>query len=79
MALVKTVANSAPMVPTAKATRAMATPSALPGMANHSAAEPATRRTEKAAIQGLRGPVASATAPRMGESSAIRNPAAPVA
>ena len=79
MALVKTMANSAPMVASAKATSAMATASGSPGTANHSAAEPATSSTENAAIQGLRRPEASAMAPSAGEASAMMRPAAPAA
>ncbi len=79
MALVKTVANSAPTVPTANATRAIATGPLSPGAAHQSAAEPATSMTEKPAIHGFRAPIMSAMAPRIGDRAAMTNPAAPVA
>ncbi len=79
MALVKTVANSAPIVPMAKATSARVTAPSAPGAANHSVNEPATSITEKPAIHGFRGPPASATAPSIGEKTAMTKPAAAVA
>jgi hypothetical protein len=79
IALVKTVANSAATVATAKPRSAMTIPASAPGAANHSEPAPRKRRMEKLAIQGFRAPVASATAPRTGESRAIVSPATPVA
>ena len=73
------MANSAPIVAMTKPASAIGTAEAEPGTANHSIAEPMTSSPPKAAIQGLRGPVRSATPPRSGETSAMHRPAKPVA
>jgi hypothetical protein len=79
MALLNTVANSAPIVPTMKPARAMPIAAGSPGRANHSSVQPAMSSAPKAAIHGFLGPVASAMAPSAGEVSAMASPAAPVA
>src|SRR6516164_5509846 len=50
-----------------------------PGRPNHISAEPITSIAPNAAIHGLRRPLASAIAPRTGDSNAIAMPAAAVA
>ena len=77
MALLKTVANSAPMAATANASSTGVTPP--PGTPNHKAHAPTINRAPKPAIHGLRGPAASAIAPRIGENTAMMNPAEPLA
>src|SRR2546430_17385743 len=77
MALLNTVANSAPIEAITKATRTKSVPS--PGLPSQSAAEPATSRTPKAAIHGLRPPAATATAPRTRGNTALPKPAPPLA
>ena len=79
IALLKVVANSAPIVAMTKPASAIGTAAAEPGTANQSIAEPMTRSAPKAAIQGLRGPVLSAMPPSRGESRAMQRPAKPVA
>ena len=77
MALLNTVANSAPMPATANATTTRSAPS--PGLPNHSAADPTTSKVPNTAIHGLRRPEASAMAPSTGDSEAIRRPDAALA
>ena len=79
MALVKTVASSAPMVATAKETSTSGRRSILPGAARKSPQQPATSRTEKAAIHGLRGSPESAMAPSTGAMAAAMSSPMPVA
>ncbi len=68
MALLKTEANSAPMVASMKPASATATAWGAPGAAHHSMAQPRTSIAPKPAIHGLRGPDASATAPSAGST-----------
>ena len=79
MALLNTVANSAPMVAITKAASTSPTDCASPGRPSHSAVVPITRSTPNDAIHGLRRPLESATAPSTGDSSAMHSPAALVA
>ena len=80
MALVKTVASSAPMVARPKAMQHQRrTRSVRPGAASHRPNSPTTSSTEKKAIQGLRFWLASAMAPSTGASAAAISSAMPVA
>jgi len=79
MALVNTVESSAPTVATPKAMSTIGTRSVRPGMASQRPQRPATSRTEKAAIQGFRRWLASATAPSTGASTAAASSAMPMA
>src|SRR3972149_247289 len=72
-------ANPTPTAPTTKAMSTIGIVDTSPDLPNQSSAEPTTSSTPKPAIQGLRRPVASAMAPRTGENSAMKMPAAPVA
>ena len=79
MALLKTVASSAPMVASPNDKSTSGTRSVRPGTASQSPASPTTSRTEKPAIHGLRGSPASAMAPSTGARSAAISSLAPVA
>ena len=79
MALVNTVASSAPMVAMAKEISTSGSRSMRPGAASQSPHMPTTSSTEKAAIQGLRGRPASAMAPSTGARAAAISSAMPVA
>ena len=79
MALVKTVASSAPIVASTKHTSTTGRKRISPGIASHSPSNPITSTTEKPAIQGLRGNPASAMAPSTGASTAAMSSATPVA
>jgi len=52
---------------------------AAPGVAYHSIQQPMKPTIENSRIHGLRGPVASAIAPRIGEVSAMIAPPMPAA
>ena len=76
MALLKTMANSTPMVATTIMAMVNASPSeSTPGVAYHNAHEPATPRAVKTLIHGLRRPPASAMEPRNGAKTAMTTPA----
>ena len=79
IALLKTVANSTPMVATTNASSSGGITPGSPGLPNHIRPEPITSSAPNAAIHGLRRPLASAIAPSTGDSSAITSPAAAVA
>ncbi len=78
MALVNTVASSAPMVAMPKEISTTGRSHISPGIANHRPLKPATSSTENPAIQGLRARPASAMAPSTGARIAATNCAAPV-
>ncbi len=79
MALVNTVASSAPITARPKAISTTGTRSVAPGWASHRPHMPATSSTEKKAIHGFRLWPASATAPSTGASAAAISSAMPVA
>ncbi len=79
MALVNTVASSAPTIATAKHRSTTGSIVMSPGAANHSPAQPTMSKTEKPAIHGLRGWPASEIAPNTGARSAAISSAMPVA
>ena len=79
MALVNTVASSAPITARPKAISTSGTRSVRPGAASHRPHMPTTSSTEKTAIHGLRGWPASAMAPSTGASAAAISSAMPVA
>ncbi len=79
IALLKTVANSTPMVAIAYASSSGGMTLTSPGLPIHIRQEPITSSAPKPAIHGLRRPLASAIAPSSGDISAIINPAAAVA
>ena len=79
MALVNTVASSAPMVARPKEISTSGASPISPGIANHSPHSPTKSSTEKAAIHGLRRVPSSAMAPSTGASAAAINSAMPVA
>ena len=76
MALLKTMANSTPMVATTIIAMVNARPpGSAAGVAYHNAHAPATPRAVKTPIHGLRRPPASAIEPRNGAASAMTTPA----
>ncbi len=79
MALLNTVASSAPMVASAKDNNTRGTRSIRPGRASQSPHSPNTSSTEKPAIHGLRGRPASAMAPSTGARIAAISSPTPVA
>ncbi len=79
IALLKTVANSTPMVAIANTSSSGAMTLTSPGLPNHISEEPITSIVPNAAIHGLRRPLASAIAPSTGDNSAIVKPAVAVA
>src|SRR5690606_34744117 len=79
IALLNTVANSTPIVAMENASSTGTTVLASPGLAHHISVAPTTSSAPKAAIHGLRRPLASATAPSTGDNIAITSPAAAVA
>src|SRR5882757_6396270 len=79
IALLKTVANSAPTLASATAVSSGGMMAGSPGLPIHSAQDATTRSAPNAAIQGFRRPEASAMAPNTGDISAIAKPAAAIA
>src|SRR6266481_4276755 len=79
IALLKTVANSAPMVAIEKASNNGGMTLTSPGLPIHISEAPITSSAPKPAIHGLRRPLASAIAPSIGDISAIIMPEAAVA
>jgi hypothetical protein len=78
MPLLNTAANSIPTSASTMATMIKAVLS-IPGTAYQSSQQPMTPMTEKPNTQGLRGPDASAMAPRTGDENAISIPPMPAA
>ena len=79
MALLNTVASSAPMMASAKDRSTSGGKPISPGTASHSPRNPTTSTTEKPAIHGFRGNPASAMEPSIGASIAAISSATPVA
>ncbi len=79
IALLNTVANSAPTLAIAYASSSAGMMPGSPGFPIHIRQEPITKSAPNPAIHGLRRPLASAIAPSTGDISAITRPAAAVA